>query len=94
MLYGVSYNLLLSFKEKEHCLSNGYSTRPDPTCSEVPQLKERLCNKEILRYSRQLILPEIGVKGLYDLENNNNLLIVCYEFPKLTTGATIIIFPG
>lgn len=89
----MEFHILLSFKEKEHCLSNGYSTRPDPTCSEVPQLKERLCNKEILRYSRQLILPEIGVKGLYDLENNN-LLIVCYEFPKLTTGAAMITFPG
>lgn len=30
---------------------------------EAPEKKERLNNSEILRYSRQLILPEIGVKG-------------------------------
>ncbi|KAK2567560.1 Adenylyltransferase and sulfurtransferase MOCS3 [Acropora cervicornis] len=65
----------LAQKEKEHCLSNGYSTRPDPTCSEVPQLKERLCNKEILRYSRQLILPEIGVKGQIKLLNTSVLIV-------------------
>ena len=29
----------------------------------APEKKERLNNSEILRYSRQLILPEIGVKG-------------------------------
>ncbi|XP_067031765.1 adenylyltransferase and sulfurtransferase MOCS3-like isoform X1 [Acropora muricata] len=62
----------LAQKEKEHCLSNGYSTRPDP---EVPQLKERLCNKEILRYSRQLILPEIGVKGQIKLCNTSVLIV-------------------
>lgn len=69
-MYIKEFHILLYFKEREHCLSNGYSTRPEPNCSEAPQLKERLCNKEILRYSRQLILPEIGVKGLYDFESN------------------------
>ena len=29
----------------------------------APEKKERLNNDDILRYSRQLILPEIGVKG-------------------------------
>ena len=29
----------------------------------APEKKERLNSSEILRYSRQLILPEIGVKG-------------------------------
>jgi len=29
----------------------------------APEKKERLNNDDILRYSRQLILPEVGVKG-------------------------------
>ena len=60
----------MSFQEREHKLSNGYSAGLDHPCSEASQKKERLSNQDILRYSRQLILPEIGVKGL------------CKEFTK------------
>ncbi|PIK54759.1 putative adenylyltransferase and sulfurtransferase MOCS3-like, partial [Apostichopus japonicus] len=34
-----------------------------------------LCNKDIRRYSRQLILPEIGVKGQLALINSSVLLV-------------------
>lgn len=33
----------------------------------TPHTKVKLNNEEIARYSRQLILPEIGVKGIFFL---------------------------
>ncbi|XP_053376323.1 adenylyltransferase and sulfurtransferase MOCS3-like [Mercenaria mercenaria] len=39
------------------------------------QHKSKLSNGEILRYSRQLILPEIGVKGQVSLSNTSVLIV-------------------
>ena len=50
----ITVELSLLLQEKEH----------RPSSFEVQKKKERLNNSEILRYSRQLILPEIGVKGM------------------------------
>ena len=50
----ITVGLSLLLQEKEH----------RPSSFEAQKKKERLNNSEILRYSRQLILPEIGVKGM------------------------------
>ncbi|KAL9952168.1 hypothetical protein ACROYT_G039383 [Oculina patagonica] len=60
-----SMKKLLALKEKE---------RRSPS-SKAPEKKERLNNSEILRYSRQLILPEIGVKGQIKLYNASMLIV-------------------
>ncbi|XP_068731707.1 adenylyltransferase and sulfurtransferase MOCS3-like isoform X1 [Montipora capricornis] len=65
----------LALKEREHKLANGYSAGLDHPCSEASQKKERLSNQDILRYSRQLILPEIGVKGQIKLCNASVLIV-------------------
>lgn len=56
----------MSFQEKDHSILNGRPLELPSTSPEAPQRKDRLSNSDILRYSRQLILPEIGVKGPYD----------------------------
>lgn len=40
-----------------------------------PAHQEKLTNDEICRYSRQIILPEIGVKGQIQLRNAKVLIV-------------------
>ncbi|XP_033860391.3 adenylyltransferase and sulfurtransferase MOCS3 [Acipenser ruthenus] len=47
--------------------------------TELSRLEERtaLSNEEIMRYSRQLLLPELGVKGQLTLSNTSVLVVGC-----------------
>ena len=54
----------MSLQEKECSVPNECPLASDCSSFVAPQKKERLNNNDILRYSRQLILPEIGVKGM------------------------------
>ncbi|XP_043551488.1 adenylyltransferase and sulfurtransferase MOCS3 isoform X2 [Chiloscyllium plagiosum] len=46
--------------------------------TEMPPLEEKsLSNEEILRYSRQLIIPEFGVKGQLNLSKKAVLIVGC-----------------
>lgn len=46
--------------------------------TEIPILEEKsLSNEEIMRYSRQLIIPEIGVKGQQNLSQKAVLIVGC-----------------
>ncbi|KAJ7323461.1 Molybdenum cofactor synthesis protein 3 [Desmophyllum pertusum] len=66
---------LLELKEKEQRTSNTSLLSPHSSSFVAPEKKERLNNKDILRYSRQLILPEIGVKGQIKLCNASVLIV-------------------
>lgn len=55
--------LLLQEKEQRYGEAAMLSSPSHSSSFVAPEKKERLNNSEILRYSRQLILPEIGVKG-------------------------------
>ncbi|XP_066536978.1 adenylyltransferase and sulfurtransferase MOCS3 isoform X2 [Hoplias malabaricus] len=43
----------------------------------TPLKKTALTNEDILRYSRQLLLPELGVKGQISLSNTSVLVVGC-----------------
>ncbi|MBN3301793.1 MOCS3 sulfurtransferase, partial [Amia calva] len=47
--------------------------------AELPPLKEKpsLSNKDIMRYSRQLLLPELGVQGQLNLAKTSVLIVGC-----------------
>ena len=53
-------------QEKEYASHALNGCPPASNCSSFiePWKKDKLNNRDILRYSRQLILPEIGVKGM------------------------------
>lgn len=53
-------------QEKEYASSALNGRPPASNCSSFIELRkiDKLNNRDILRYSRQLILPEIGVKGM------------------------------
>ena len=55
-------SLLLQEEEQRSAEASTLSSSHS-SCFVAPEKKERLKNDDILRYSRQLILPEIGVKG-------------------------------
>ncbi|CAH3196301.1 unnamed protein product [Porites evermanni] len=68
---------LLALKEKEyasHAL-NGCPPASNSSSFIEPRKKDKLNNRDILRYSRQLILPEIGVKGQIHLYNTSVLIV-------------------
>ncbi|PFX20270.1 Adenylyltransferase and sulfurtransferase MOCS3 [Stylophora pistillata] len=64
-----------AFKEKEYKASNSRLIASNSSNAVEPEKKERLTKDEILRYSRQLILPEIGVKGQIKLCNASVLVV-------------------
>lgn len=68
---------LLALKEKEYASHALNGCAPASNCSSFiePRKKDKLNNRDILRYSRQLILPEIGVKGQIQLYNASVLII-------------------
>ncbi|XP_022799067.1 adenylyltransferase and sulfurtransferase MOCS3-like isoform X2 [Stylophora pistillata] len=66
---------LLALKEKEYKASNSRLIASNSSNAVEPEKKERLTKDEILRYSRQLILPEIGVKGQIKLCNASVLVV-------------------
>lgn len=68
---------LLALKEKEYASHALNGCPPASNCSSFiePWKKDKLNNRDILRYSRQLILPEIGVKGQIQLYNASVLII-------------------
>ncbi|XP_053192106.1 adenylyltransferase and sulfurtransferase MOCS3 [Scomber japonicus] len=41
------------------------------------EAKAALCNEDIMRYSRQLLLPELGVKGQLNLSKTSVLVVGC-----------------
>ena len=45
--------------------------------SEVPEDDSRLCKGDIARYSRQLLLPELGVKGQLAIRHTSVLIVGC-----------------
>ena len=61
-------------QEKEYASHALNGCPPASNCSSFiePRKKDKLNNRDILRYSRQLILPEIGVKGMGLLKTNIN----------------------
>jgi len=71
-----SMKILLARKEKEQRSAEAAILTSSHSSSFVaPEKKERLNNDDILRYSRQLILPEIGVKGQIKLCNASILIV-------------------
>ncbi|GCB69833.1 hypothetical protein scyTo_0012495, partial [Scyliorhinus torazame] len=55
---------------------NTFTLAEQPT--EVPPLEEKFLSKEeIMRYSRQLIIPEFGVKGQLNLSKKAVLIVGC-----------------
>ncbi|CAH3137438.1 unnamed protein product [Porites lobata] len=68
---------LLALKEKEYATHALNGCPPASNCSSFiePRKTDKLNNRDILRYSRQLILPEIGVKGQIQLYNTSVLII-------------------
>ena len=56
--------LFLQKKEQRSAEAAILSSSSHSSSFVAPEKKERLNSSEILRYSRQLILPEIGVKGI------------------------------
>lgn len=42
-----------------------------------PRVKSALSNEEIMRYSRQLLLPELGVQGQLNLSKTSVLIVGC-----------------
>ena len=78
-------------QEKEYASSalclNGCP--PASNCSSFIELRkiDKLNNRDILRYSRQLILPEIGVKGMGLFKGNvNKFSFHVYDAEMPTSG--------
>ena len=61
-------------QEREYASSVLNGCPPASNCSSFIELRkiDKLNNRDILRYSRQLILPEIGVKGMGLFKENVN----------------------
>ena len=61
-------------QEKEYATHALNGCPPASNCSSFiePRKPDKLNNRDILRYSRQLILPEIGVKGMGLFKTNVN----------------------
>lgn len=63
-------SLRLLLREKEELLANLKRKKGVETADQ-----EKLTNSEISRYSRQIILPEIGVKGQLALKRSSILIV-------------------
>ncbi|XP_026860616.2 adenylyltransferase and sulfurtransferase MOCS3 [Electrophorus electricus] len=57
--------------------ANSLLTDLQDKVSALSPLKNTLTNDDILRYSRQLLLPELGVKGQMSLSNTSVLVVGC-----------------
>ena len=69
----------MSSQEKKCSVPNEFPLASDCSNLVAPQKKERLNNNDILRYSRQLILPEIGVKGMEFPSRKINTYSISYH---------------
>ncbi|KAK6490173.1 adenylyltransferase and sulfurtransferase MOCS3 [Huso huso] len=67
----------LALQKDSRCTSSTAGLQEVVT--ELSRLEERtaLSNEEIMRYSRQLLLPELGVKGQLTLSNTSVLVVGC-----------------
>ncbi|XP_041105376.1 adenylyltransferase and sulfurtransferase MOCS3 [Polyodon spathula] len=67
----------LALQKDSRCTSSAAGLQEVVT--ELSRLEERtaLSNEEIMRYSRQLLLPELGVKGQLTLSNTSVLVVGC-----------------
>ncbi|XP_069494554.1 adenylyltransferase and sulfurtransferase MOCS3 [Ambystoma mexicanum] len=73
-----------ALKERLEKLQEGSMQNPSKTCVQSPlyklpslKTKSSLTNEDIQRYSRQLVLPELGVKGQLSLANSSVLVVGC-----------------
>lgn len=60
-------------EQKEHLLE--FLKNPVKGSEKTDLSNQKLTNEEIIRYSRQIILPEIGVKGQLALKNASVLVV-------------------
>ncbi|WP_180541268.1 molybdopterin-synthase adenylyltransferase MoeB [Nevskia soli] len=56
-------------------IAGGSATLTEPIAGEAPNPSDDLTNEEILRYSRHLIMPEVGKEGQLKLKNAKVLLV-------------------
>jgi adenylyltransferase/sulfurtransferase len=56
-------------------IAGGSATLTEPMAGEAPNPSDDLTNEEILRYSRHLIMPEVGKEGQLKLKNAKVLLV-------------------
>uniref|UniRef100_A0A8C2XRP6 Molybdenum cofactor synthesis 3 n=1 Tax=Cyclopterus lumpus TaxID=8103 RepID=A0A8C2XRP6_CYCLU len=79
----------LEEREKEIAALKNKLARVEKGCAPVPELYEKvtpltplraktaLSNEDIMRYSRQLLLPELGVQGQLNLSKTSVLVVGC-----------------
>jgi adenylyltransferase/sulfurtransferase len=56
-------------------IAGGSATLTEPMAGKAPNPSDDLTNEEILRYSRHLIMPEVGKEGQLKLKNAKVLLV-------------------